>query len=70
VGAQEGLLERVLTLVLGAEHVTAEGEQLPVMAVVDDLEGALVAGGGELGEASVVEPSDTEADERGSDRVR
>jgi hypothetical protein len=50
--------------------VPAEGEQRPVVAVVDDLEGALVAGGGELGEASVVEPSDTEADERGSDRVR
>ena len=28
VGAQEGLLERVLALVLGAEHVAAEAEQL------------------------------------------
>ena len=43
VGAQEGLLERVLALVLGAEHVPAEAEQRPVMAVVDGLEGALVA---------------------------
>src|ERR687889_2456104 len=69
MGAQERLLERVLALVLGAEHVPAEGEQRAVVTVVDDLEGALVAGGGELGETCVVEPSDTEADERGSDRL-
>ena len=68
--AQEGLLEGVLALVLGAEHVPAEAEQRPVVAVVDDLEGALVAGGGELGETGVVEPSDPEADKRGSDRGR
>ena len=67
VRAQEGLLERVLALVLGAEHVAAEAEQLAVVAVVDDLEGALVARRGERGEPAVVEPSGAEADERGSD---
>ena len=38
-----------------ADHVAAEAEQRPVMAVVEDLEGALVAAGGELGESGVRE---------------
>jgi hypothetical protein len=67
MGAQEGLLERVLALLLGAEHVAAESEQREVVPVVDDLEGALIAGRGQLGEAGVVEPSGTQPDERGSD---
>ena len=67
MSAQERLLQRVLSLVLGAEHVPAEAEQRAVMAVVDDLEGALVARRGDRGEAAVVEPSGAEADERESE---
>ena len=67
VGAQEGLLQRVLALVLGAEHVAAEAEQRPVVTVVDDLEGALVTGRGELRQAGVVEPPDAEPGDGESD---
>jgi hypothetical protein len=67
VGAQEGLLQRVLALLLGAEHVSAEAQQRPVMAIVDGLEGALVARRRQLGEAAVVEPSGAEAEKRCSD---
>ena len=55
VRAQEGLLQRVLRLVRRADHVAAEAEQRPVVPVVEDLEGALVAAGGELGESGVRE---------------
>jgi hypothetical protein len=43
MGAQEGLLQRVLTVLTVAEHVATEGQQRCVMAVVEDLEGRLVA---------------------------
>ena len=68
MGAQEGLLQRVLALLVGAEHVAAEAEQRAVVAVVERLEGALVAGRRERGEACVVDPAEAGADERGSDR--
>ena len=55
MGAQEGLLERVLAVLAIAHHVTAEGEQRRVMAVVDDREGAVVALVDEAGEPLVVE---------------
>ena len=44
VRGDEGVLERVLGLVGGAEQVPAERQQGPVMAVVERLEGAVVAG--------------------------
>ena len=44
VRGDEGVLERVLGLVGGAEQVAAERQQGPVMAVVQRLEGAVVAG--------------------------
>ena len=55
VGAQEGLLERVLAVFGRPEHVAAEGQQGPVVAVVEDLEGGLVAAGDAGGQAGVVE---------------
>ena len=51
VGAQEGLLERVLGLFARAEQVAAEAEQRTVVAVVERLEGALVPGRRERGQA-------------------
>ena len=44
VRGDEGVLERVLGLVGGAEQMPAERQQGPVMAVVQRLEGAVVAG--------------------------
>jgi hypothetical protein len=38
------VLQRVFGLLVGAEHVPAEGEQAAVVAVEDQLEGPLVAG--------------------------
>ena len=55
VRAQERLLERVLRLLNGPEHVTAEAEEHPVMAVVEDLERPLFPRSGELGEPGVGE---------------
>jgi hypothetical protein len=43
VRGDEGVLERVLGLLGGAEQVTAEREQRPVVPVVERLEGAIVA---------------------------
>ena len=53
VGRQEGVLERVLGLLAGAEQVPAEGEQRPGVAVVELLEGALVAAPDAGGEGGV-----------------
>jgi hypothetical protein len=39
---EEHELQRVLGLLAAAEHVAAEGEQVTVVAVVDDLEGRVV----------------------------
>ena len=44
VGGGEGLLQGVLRLLATAQHVAAEREQAAVVAVVDDLEGVVVAG--------------------------
>ena len=55
VGAQEGLLERVLAVLGVAQHVPAEREQRPVVPVVEDLEGGLVARADPRREARVVE---------------
>jgi hypothetical protein len=44
VGGHEGVLQGVLGLLAGAEHVAAEREQTAVVAVEDQLEGAVVAG--------------------------
>ena len=43
VGGDEHVLERVLGLLARAQHVLAEAEQCPVMAVIDRLERTLVA---------------------------
>lgn len=53
VGVEEGLLDGVLGLLRGDQHVAAEGEQAAVVAVVDELEGALVAGSDGLDQAAV-----------------
>ena len=55
VGAQEGLLERVLAVLAVADHVAAEREQRRVVAVVERLEGALVAASHERRQTLVVE---------------
>ena len=47
------MLEGVLGLLDGAEHVAAEGEDPAVVAVVEDLEGRLGAGADVLDEALV-----------------
>ena len=44
IGRHEGVLEGVLGLLVAGEHAPAEGEQAAVIAVEDELEGALVAG--------------------------
>ena len=44
VGGGEAVLQGVLGLLAAAQHVSAEGEQAAVVAVVDDLEGGVVAG--------------------------
>jgi hypothetical protein len=43
IGGHEGVLQRVLRLLVAGQHVPAEGEQAAVVAVEDELEGALVA---------------------------
>ena len=43
MGAHEGLLERVLAVLAATEHVTAEGEQRCMVAVVERFERVLVA---------------------------
>jgi hypothetical protein len=42
VGGGEGVLDRVLALLAGADHVAAEGEDPAVVTIVDGLEGRLV----------------------------
>ena len=44
MGRGEHLLDRVLGLLRAAEHVAAEGQQRARVAVVEHLEGGLVAG--------------------------
>src|SRR4051794_28498539 len=58
VGAEEGVLDGVLGLLEVAEHVAAEGQQRPRVAVVDGLEGALVPATDQRDEAFVGLPPD------------
>lgn len=51
----EGVLERILGILAGPEHVAAEVEQGAVVAVVDGLEGALVAALGFTGQPLIAE---------------
>ena len=74
IGGHEGVLEGVLGLLARAEHVPAEGEQAAVVAVEDELEGALVAGA-HAGHEGVVGPparerADAAAAGRGRERVQ
>jgi len=57
VGADEGLLQRVLAVLAAAERAPAEDEQRGVMAVVEGLEGRRVSGAHERREPLVVEPA-------------
>jgi hypothetical protein len=57
VGRDECLLDGVLGLVLGAQHVAAEAEHSGGVALVEDLEGGLVTGAHKLDQA-VVGPQD------------
>src|SRR3954447_19912546 len=63
MGAQEGLLERVLAFLARAQHVPAEAEQRRVVAVVELLERLLVAFRGERGEAIVGEAPESHSGE-------
>jgi len=51
------VLQGVLGLLAAAEHLPAEGEQAAVVAVVDDLEGGVVARAHALHEAVVAHES-------------
>ena len=53
VGGGEDLLEHVLGVLLGAEHVPAEGEQPRLVALHERLEGAVVAAADERHELLV-----------------
>jgi hypothetical protein len=53
VGRGEAVLQGVLGLLAAAEHLSAEGEQAAVVAVVDDLERGVVAGAHARDEAIV-----------------
>ena len=66
VRAQEGLLEGVLGFLGGAEHVPAEAQQRTVVAVVEGLEGALVAARGECRQPDVVHPGEPETGKLGN----
>ena len=57
MGAQEGLLERVLGVLAVAEHVPGERQQRRVVAVVERLERRGVTLADERGETLVVEPA-------------
>jgi hypothetical protein len=58
VGAQEGLLQRVLAVLAVAEQVAAEGEERRAVADVERLEGGDVAGVRPERERLVVEPGE------------
>ena len=62
--AQVGLLEGVLSLLAGAEHVAAEAQERAVVAVIQGFERTLVPRRGERGEAIVPEPRQAERDKR------
>src|SRR4051812_2594036 len=74
VRGDHDVLQDVLGFLAGADHVAAEGEQLAVVAVVDDLEGGFVTGADTRGEplvgsgAADCEPSPRRGLGRGSDR--
>jgi hypothetical protein len=53
IGVDEGLLDGVLRLVPGAEHVAAEREQVAVVTLVEGLEGRVTAGADPLDEPLV-----------------
>ena len=56
VSAQEGLLQRVLAVLVAAEHVAAERQQRRVVPVVERLERTGIALADERGEPRVVQP--------------
>jgi hypothetical protein len=59
VSGDEDLLQDVLSVLLGFQHRTTEGEQPPVVAVEQGLEGPIVTGADQRNEALIaLKPED------------